>query len=124
MLLSSQLSTEFPFTLPRGLIDAQRQVHRRGSVRLATVKDELLVQSLPSVGNNPAHKSLLMLSQVISRLRGLSLVSLDILEQLTLRDIIYLREFSNRVNQQGDIYIPTECPHCQAQFAVELAREL
>lgn len=65
-----------------------------------------------------------MLSQAISRLRVLSLVSLDILEQLTLRDIIYLREFSNRVNQQGDIYIPTECPHCQAQFAVELAREL
>lgn len=38
MLLSSQLSTEFPFTLPRGLIDAQRQVHRRGSVRLALSK--------------------------------------------------------------------------------------
>lgn len=120
MVLSNQRSTEFPFTLPKGLIDPQGQVHRRGSMRLATAKDELLVQSVPSIESNPAYKSLLMLSQVISRLGNLSLVSPDMLEQLTLRDIAYLREFYNRVNQQGDVYIPTECPHCQAQFAVEL----
>lgn len=120
MLNSSQLSTEFPFTLPRGLIDAQGQVHREGRMRLATAKDELLVQSVSGVESNPAYSSLIMLSCVISRLGSLSLVSSDMLEQLTLRDITYLREFYNRVNQQGNTYIPTECPHCQAQFAVEL----
>lgn len=120
MPCSNQLSTEFSFTLPRGLIDDQERVHRKGTMRLATAKDELLVQSAPSVESNSAYGFLVMLSRVISRLGNLSSVSPDLLEQLTLRDIAYLREFYNRVNQQGDAHIPTECPHCQAQFAVEL----
>lgn len=120
MLYSNQLSTEFSFTLPKGLIDDQERVHRQGIMRLATAKDELLVQSVSSVQSNPAYGFLVMLSRVISQLGSLSSVSSDLLEQLTLQDISYLREFYNRVNQQGDTYIPTECPHCRAQFAVEL----
>jgi hypothetical protein len=120
MLRSNQLSTEFSFTLPRGLIDDQKRVHRKGIMRLATAKDELYAQSAPSVERNPAYEFLVMLSQVISRLGNLSSVSPVLLERLTLRDIAYLREFYNRVNQQGDAHIATKCPHCCAQFAVEL----
>ncbi len=117
---SKPLSTEFSFTLPRGLIDDQERLHRKGMMRLATAKDELLVQSTPSVESNPAYGFLVMLSQVISRLGNLSSVNPVLLEQLTLRDIAYLREFYNRVNQTGNAHLSTECPHCQAQFAVEL----
>jgi hypothetical protein len=117
---SKSLFTEFSFTLPRGLLDDHEQVHRKGVMRLATAKDELLVQSTPSVESNSAYGFLVMLSQVILRLGNLSAVSPTLLERLTLRDIAYLREFYNRVNQIGDTHIPTECPHCQAQFKVEL----
>ncbi len=32
---------EFPFTLPRGYVDADGAVHREGTMRLATAFDEI-----------------------------------------------------------------------------------
>lgn len=114
------LCTEFTFTLPRGLIDTQNRVHRHGVMRLATAKDEFYVQKQRLVKDNPAYGELVMLSQVITRLGSLNSVSPNLLEGLVLQDIAYLREFFNRINQQGDAHIPAQCPHCNTQFAVEL----
>lgn len=115
------LYTEFDFTLPRGLVDAHNRVHRKGVMRLATAKDEILVQKERSVQDNPAYGVLVMLSRVITRLGSLTFISPDLLEGLVVRDIAYLREFYNRVNQQGNVHIPAQCPHCSTQFVVELA---
>lgn len=114
------LCTEFAFTLPRGLLDDQNRVHRHGSMRLASAKDEIYVQKQRLIKDNPAYDVLLMLSQVITRLGSLNSISPNLLERLVLQDIAYLREFFNRVNQQGSVHIPTQCPHCNAEFAVEL----
>ncbi|MEC4814786.1 MAG: phage tail assembly protein [Scytonema sp. PMC 1069.18] len=114
------LCTEFAFTLPRGLIDAQNRVHRQGIMRLATAKDEILVQKEPKVQENSAYGVLVMLSRVITRLGSLNYVSPDLLENLILPDISYLRELYNRINQQGNAFIPTQCPHCNNQFSVKL----
>lgn len=116
----NSLCTEFNFTLPRGLIDLQERVHRQGVMRLATAKDEIWVQQQRSVQDNPAYGALIMLSRVISRLGSLNSVTPEQLEGLVLRDISYLREFYNRVNQQGNTQIPTHCPHCDTQFNVRL----
>ncbi len=120
MRRKDNLYTEFAFTLPRGLIDSQNRVNRHGVMRLATAKDEIWVQKERSVQENPAYGVLVMLSRVITRLGCLSSVSPDLLEGLVIRDIAYLREFYNRVNQQGDAHIPAQCPHCNTQFKVEL----
>jgi hypothetical protein len=114
------LGTEFAFTLPRGLIDSQERIHRHGMMRLATAKDEILVQQERRVQENPAYSELVMLSYVITRLGSLNSVSPDLLEGLLLYDIAYLREFYNRINQQGHAHIPAQCPHCNTQFSVEL----
>lgn len=114
------LCTEFDFTLPRGLIDSQNRVHRQGKMRLATAKDEILVQQERKVQETPAYGALVMLSRVITRLGSFNTVSTDVLEGLLLHDIAYLREFFNRINQQGDAHIPAQCPHCNTQFSVEL----
>lgn len=114
------LCTEFTFTLPRGLIDDQNRVHRQGVMRLATAKDEILVHKYPKVQENSAYVALVMLSRVITRLGSLTSVAPELLERLILRDIAYLREFYNRVNQQGNAHIPTQCPHCNTDFSVEL----
>lgn len=114
------LCTEFDFTLPRGLIDSQNRVHRHGKMRLATAKDEILVQSDRQVQQTPAYGVLVMLSRVITRLGSLNSVSPELLEGLLLHDIAYLREFYNRINQQSNTLIPTQCPHCNNQFSVEL----
>ncbi|OUL36894.1 hypothetical protein BV372_04440 [Nostoc sp. T09] len=114
------LSTEFAFILPRGLIDSQNRVHRHGVMRLATAKDEILVQQERKVQENPAYGVLVMLARVITRLGSLNSVSPNLLEGLLLHDIAYLREFYNRINQQGNVQIPTQCPHCNTQYSVEL----
>ncbi len=114
-------ATEFSFTLPCGLIDSQNRIHRQGKMRLATAKDEIFVQRQQQVEDNPAYGGLIMLSRVITRLGSLTCVTPDLLEGLVLRDIAYLREFYNRVNQSGQPCIPTHCPHCNCEFKVELA---
>ncbi|NJL62920.1 MAG: phage tail assembly protein [Methylacidiphilales bacterium] len=120
MRRKESLYIEFNFTLPRGLIDAQNHVHRQGIMRLATAKDEIYTQTEPKVRQNAAYGVLVMLSRVITRLGSLSSVSPDLLEGLTVTDLAYLREFYNRVNQQGYAHIPAQCPHCNNQFSVEL----
>lgn len=115
------LTTEFNFILPRGLVDEQGGIHRQGSMRLATAKDEIFVQKDRRVQNDPGYGVLVMLSRVITRLGSLSSVTPELLENLFTRDLAYLREFYNRINQQGDAYIPVQCPQCSSQFSVELS---
>ena len=114
------ICTEFEFTLPRGLVDDKNKVHRHGVMRLATAKDEILVIQEKRVRENPAYGGLCMLSRVITRLGSLNCVSPDLIENLILADIGYLREFYNRVNQQGSTHIPTQCPQCNNEFSVRL----
>lgn len=120
MRRQDSLCTEFAFTLPRGLSDTQDRLHRQGIMRLATAKDELWVQKQRTVQENPAYGFLLMLSRTVMRLGSLTKVSPELLEGLVLRDLGYLREFYNRVNQQENAQIPAHCPQCQAEFQVEL----
>ena len=73
-------------------------------MRLATAKEEIIVQQEKKVRENPAYSALFMLSRVITRLGSLSSVTPDLIENLILADISYLREFYNRVNQQGNTH--------------------
>ncbi|WP_375505493.1 phage tail assembly protein [uncultured Nostoc sp.] len=113
--------TEFEFILPRGLVETEGMVHRLGVMRLATAKDEIYVQKHRRTKESSAYGVLVMLSQVITRLGNLSLVTPELLEGLFTRDLAYLREFYNRINQDGDAYIPVECPYCNSNFQVEFS---
>jgi hypothetical protein len=114
------LSTQFDFILPRGLVDAQGQVHRKGTMRLATARDEMQVGRDRTARDYPAYGTIVMLSQVIVQLGRLDHVPPTQLENLFTQDLAYLKEFYNRVNQQGSAKIPTQCPECQTQYDVEL----
>jgi len=113
--------TTFDFELPRGLIDADGNVHRQGVMRLATAKDEIAVQKNRQAIAMPAYGTLVLLSCVIVRLGDLPSVTPEHLENLFSLDLAYLREFYNRINQQGEASIPVQCPLCQGEFDVELA---
>jgi hypothetical protein len=93
--------TEFKFTLPKGLVDSEGGINRYGVMRLAIGKDEIYVQKDPRVRDNPDYGVLVILSRVITHLGNLSLVTPELLEQLFLIDLVYLREFYNRINQQS-----------------------
>lgn len=121
MTRKDTLQTEFDFVLPRGLLDNRGHVQRQGVMRLATARDEMAVLQDRRVRNNPPYRTLVLLARVITRLGSLSAITPELLEGLFSRDLAYLREFYNRINQQGDVQIPTECPACATRFAVELA---
>lgn len=115
-----EFTTQFDFVLPRGLIDASGSFQRKGTMRLATARDELLVQRDRRVQTNDSYTTLVMLSQVITQLGSLDQLSPEDLENLFTQDLAYLREFFNRINKQGHAQIPTACPHCETEFSVEL----
>ena len=116
----STLTTAFEFVLPRGLVDESGMVHRQGTMRLATAKDELVAQQHPQVRKHPEYLMLVMLSQVISQLGTLGAVSPLQLERLFTQDLGYLKEFYNRLNQQGHPYVAAHCPECDRTFQIEL----
>lgn len=115
--------TEFDFTLPKGLIDTQGQLHREGRMRLATVKDELRILQEQRIQANPAYGSLVMLSQVITRLGQIERVTPDHLEDLFRPDIQYLKVFYEQIHQSGQPQVAVQCPHYQHEFMAELSPE-
>ncbi|MGF1521678.1 MAG: phage tail assembly protein [Leptolyngbyaceae cyanobacterium] len=114
------LITQFDFMLPRGLLDESGAVHRKGTMRLATAKDELVVDKDPRGKGSSTYQTLLMLSQVVTQLGTLTRVMPEQLEGLFTKDLAYLREFYNRINQTGSALIQTQCPQCNQAFDVEL----
>jgi hypothetical protein len=115
------LSTQFDFCLPRGFVDTEGQAHCRGVMRLATARDELLAQRDRRVRDHPTYTTIVLLSQVITKLGSLEKLLPEQMENLFTQDLAYLKDFYNRVNQQGHAKVPAQCPGCQTEFEVELA---
>ena len=113
--------TEFNFTLPHGLVSKNKTIYRQGRMRLATARDEITVQNDYRVKKNSAYGVLVYLSLVITNLGDMQVVTPQLLEDLSVLDLAYLREFYNRLNQHQEAHISLQCPHCQQQLKVELA---
>ena len=62
------LQTEFNFSLPMGYVDAEGNLHREGTMRLATAFDEIAPLKDPRVQSNPGYLLVILLSRVVTRL--------------------------------------------------------
>jgi hypothetical protein len=113
--------TEFDFELPRGYVDADGHVHRHGTMRLATARDELRPQIDLRVKENPAYLSVVLLAQVITSLGSVTDVHAGIVEQMYATDIAFLQDFYRRVNSEGHTLAAVNCPLCGGSFEVDLA---
>jgi hypothetical protein len=91
--------SEFNFILPQGFLDQEGQLHRQGTMRLATGKDEFVVQKDPRIQETSDYQILLILSRVILKLGNLSQITPETLEQLFLKDLIYLKQLYLQLNQ-------------------------
>jgi hypothetical protein len=118
---SGPVQIEFPFTLPRGLIDPEGNTHREGSMRLATAYDEIAPLNDPRVRNNPGYLVIILLSRVITRLGSLEFLNPKMIENLFAADLAYLQDFYQRINQNGHSRLHVACPHCEGEFEVEVA---
>lgn len=117
------LQTEFEFTLPRGYVDEQGTLHRQGSMRLATARDEIEPLQDPRVRANEAYLGIVLLSRVVTRLGTIAPASPAVIEGLFSADFTYLQDLYLRVNDDNARYVETRCPACGRQFALDLVGE-
>ncbi len=90
--------TEFEFTLPKGYLDSDGNLHRKGVMRLATAIDEIAPLRDPRVKSNPAYATIIILSRVITCLGALSELTPLIVENFFAQDLSYLQDFYRHIN--------------------------
>jgi hypothetical protein len=110
--------TEHEFTLPMGYLDEDGNLHREGTMRLATAADEILPLKDPRVQKNPAYLVIILLSRVITRLGGVPQITPKTMEGLFAADLAYLQDLYNEINRVGGRE-PVVCPQCQHAFEPE-----
>lgn len=115
------LQTEYEFTLPKGFLDNQGELHKNGVMRLATAGDEILPQKDPRVQNNPGYLTVILLSRVVTKLGTLEDVNPRIIEGLFVEDLGYLQELYRRVNGDEALTLSTKCPHCGESVEVSFS---
>ena len=114
------LRTEFDFVLPRGYVDADGGVHRAGTMRLATARDELLPLYDGRVKERPAYLSVVLLARVVTRLGDVDVTDW-VIENLFASDLAFLQDLYRRVNQEGHTRAELACPSCQHAFTVDVS---
>jgi hypothetical protein len=117
------LQTEFEFTLPRGYVDAQGNLQRHGTMRLATAMDEIEPLQDVRVRANEAYLSILLLSRVITSLGDIRQIEPVLVEKLFSADLAYLQHLYIQINDGGSSLIQTQCPQCGTAFVLDLAGE-
>jgi hypothetical protein len=113
--------TEFEFVLPRGYVDADGNVHREGTMRLATARDELMPLLDPKVKENEAFLSLVLLSRVVTELGTLPSIDDQVIGGLWATDLAFLQDLYRQVNTEGHTLVEVSCPSCASNFAVDMA---
>jgi hypothetical protein len=114
------LRTTFEFELPRGYVDGGGTVHRAGTMRLATARDELVPLADDRVRENPAYLSVVLLARVVERIGAVNDVHPGIIENLYASDLAFLQDLYRRVNQEGHARAAVTCPTCRKEFTVDL----
>lgn len=92
---------EYPFTLPKGWLDTNGNLHQQGIMRLATGADEFFVQRHPKTMQNPHYGALVLLSRVITQLGSHTEVKPEMLEGLFIIDSVFLQQLYNRINRDA-----------------------
>lgn len=92
------MQTEFEFELPKGYLDADGNLHRKGIMRLSRAIDEIVPLRDPRVKSNPAYATVIILSRVITKLGALDEVSPMVIEGLFACDLNYLQKFYRQIN--------------------------
>ena len=115
------MKSEYAFTLPRGLVDSAGTVHREGTMRLATARDEIAPLRDPRVRDNEAYLTVLLLSRVVTSLGDLDQVTPGVVEGMFATDLSFLQDHYRRINTEGSPRAAVRCPSCEHGFEVELA---
>lgn len=114
------MEIEFDFTLPKGYVDSNGEVHRRGKMRLATAGDEISATRDPRVLSNPSYLTIAILGKVVTELEGMPMVSANIIERMFTADLAFLQDMYQRINDVEPPVIHAVCPKCGEAFDVPI----
>ena len=114
------MTTVFDFELPKGFVDNQGTVHKRGKMRLATAGDEIAATRDPRVLSNPSYLTIVVLSAVITELEGLDAVVPSIVERFFTADLAFLQDMYQRINNVEPPTMRAVCPDCGKIFEVPI----
>jgi hypothetical protein len=114
------LRTEIEFTLPRGYVDASGNLHRDGTMRLATARDEIEPLREVEVRQNQAYLSVLLLARTITRIGEVTEITPGLVEGMYAADFDHLQRLYERVNSDGEAVGVVSCPACAHRFEIDL----
>lgn len=93
------LQTEFAFTLPKGYVDGDGVLHRQGTMRLATARDEIEPLRDARVGGpDDPYLTILVISRVVTSLGTLRQVTPAVIEGLFAADLAFLQDLYGIIN--------------------------
>jgi hypothetical protein len=120
-IVKMAFKTEFEFELPRGYVDEDGSLHKRGVMRLATAADEILPMRDQRVQQNPGYLSIILLTRVITKLGEVRGIDTRVIEKLFTADLTFLQNFYRQINELESVSVKTSCPKCEHAFEVEMA---
>ena len=93
------LQTEFSFTLPKGFIGPDGTLHRQGTMRLSTARDEIEPLRDPRVsGPEDPYLTILVIARVVTELGSLPRVTVNDIEGLFAADLAFLQDLYGIIN--------------------------
>ncbi|MEQ8437406.1 MAG: hypothetical protein RIB65_07915 [Ilumatobacter fluminis] len=114
------LQTQFDFTLPKGFVDDDGVLHRHGTMRLATARDEIEpLRSRDIDGPDDPYLTVLVLARVITDLGTIDQIETRHVEQLFAADLAFLQDLYGIINF-GD---PADVAALQASVLPEPAAD-
>ena len=126
------LQTEYSFTLPKGYIDPDGDLHRTGTMRLATARDEIEpLRDQRVTGPDDPYLTIIVLARVVTELGSLTQVTVRDVENLFAADLAFLQDLYGIINfgspedvealQRAAVGEPAAAPAATADADVESA---
>lgn len=106
------MTTVFEFELPKGYVNKDGEVCRKGRMRLATAGDEISATRDPRVKSDPSYLTIVVLAKVITELEGVEMVTPALIEQLFTADLVFLEDMYQRINDIEAPVMKVQCPEC------------
>ena len=93
------LQTQYAFTLPKGYVDDVGVLHRHGTMRMATARDEIEpLRSRDIDGPDDPYLTVLVLARVIVELGSVDEITTDVVESLFAADLAFLQDLYGIIN--------------------------
>ncbi|MCC2684711.1 MAG: hypothetical protein K0R75_1610 [Paenibacillaceae bacterium] len=113
--------TEYEFELPRGYVDDNGNLHRRGVMRLATAADEILPLRDQRVQQNPEYLTIILLARVLTKLGDLRAIDTKTIEKLFTADLSFLQNLYREINATEKLTVQAVCPKCEHEHEVDIS---